>query len=191
MSAPARQGSARGDPANVGRCRWARQAANDDGGRPDGHRARSRSRAYPGCRRAAACQQRRGRDLASLTRSRAGRSRYHRGHLRGRDEVPTSTARSRKHAAIWLATNPAPIHPGDVAPWSERVQAELGQAALDELIELLAHGDLEQQYQAVAAARVLGAEVWADGKEPEMSWLVKLPGERRQPRIRPVQQLAG
>jgi hypothetical protein len=54
---------------------------------------------------------------------------------------------------------------------------------------LLAHGDLEQQYQAMAAARVLGAEVWANGREPDLTWLVTLPGEDCQRNIRPDQQL--
>jgi hypothetical protein len=64
-------------------------------------------------------------------------------------------------------------------------------AALSELVDLLADGDLEQQYQAAAAARVLGAEVWAEGEEPDMMWLVRLPSERRPREIRPAQQLLG
>jgi hypothetical protein len=100
-----------------------------------------------------------------------------------------TTTRTNKHAADWLLAHPAPIHIPDVPAWSERVRAELGPAALDELVDLLAHGDLEQQYQAVAAARVLGAEVWANGTEPDLTWLVTLPGEGRQRNIRPDQHL--
>lgn len=102
-----------------------------------------------------------------------------------------STTRTTKHVADWLAAHPAPIHKAEVPAWSERVRAELGGEALAELLELLARGDLEQQYQAVAAARALGAEVWADGQEPDLKWLVRLPGESRQRELRPVQQLAG
>jgi hypothetical protein len=102
-----------------------------------------------------------------------------------------TTTRTAKRAAEWFAAHPAPIHTSEMPAWSERVKAELGEAVLGELVELLERGDLEQQYQAVAAARALGAEVWADGEEPEMCWLVRLPREERQRRIRPAQQLAG
>src|SRR5437016_371756 len=102
-----------------------------------------------------------------------------------------TTTRTSKHVADWLAAHPAPIHTPEVPAWSDRVKAELGEAALAELVELLAHGDLEQQYQAVAAARVLGAEVWADGDEPDAVWLVKLPRDDHQRRVHPAQQLAG
>lgn len=95
-----------------------------------------------------------------------------------------------KQVADWLAAHPAPIHKAEVPAWSKRVKAELGDSALDELLELLAHGDLEQQYQAVAAARVLGTVVWAEGQEPDLTWLVTLPGEGRQREIRPTRQLA-
>lgn len=102
-----------------------------------------------------------------------------------------TTTRTTKHAADWLAAHPAPIHTSEVPAWTERVNAELGTSALLELVALLAQGDLEQQYQALAAARVLGAEVWAEGEEPEMRWLVRLPGEARRRQLRPKQQLAG
>src|SRR2546421_7424593 len=102
-----------------------------------------------------------------------------------------TTAHTTKHAAEWLAAHPAPIHTAEVPAWADRVRGELGEGALGELVELLARGDLEQQYQAVAAARVLGAEVWAEGEEPELTWLVTLPGEARPRAIRPAQQLAG
>lgn len=102
-----------------------------------------------------------------------------------------TTTRTTKHVADWLAAHPAPIHKSEVPAWSERVRSELGEEALADLVELLAHGDLEQQYQAVAAARVLGAEVWAEGEEPDAVWLVKLPHDERERAIHPVQQLAG
>jgi hypothetical protein len=102
-----------------------------------------------------------------------------------------TTTRTTKHVADWLAAHPAPIHKSEVLPWSERVRLELGRHALGEVLELLAHGDLEQQYQAVAAGRALGAEVWAEGEEPDAVWLVKLPGDERRRTIHPVQQLAG
>jgi hypothetical protein len=101
-----------------------------------------------------------------------------------------TTTRTTKHVADWLAAHPAPIHTSEVAAWSDRVSTELGETALGELVELLAHGDLEQQYQAVAAARVLGADVWAHGEEPQMTWLVRLPGEAAQRAVRPEQQLS-
>ena len=101
-----------------------------------------------------------------------------------------STTHAKK-VADWLAAHPAPIHTSAVAAWSERVRSELGETALRDLVELLAGGDVEQQYQAMAAARVLGAEVWAAGKEPDIVWLVKLPHDTRQRTIRPAQQLAG
>jgi len=102
-----------------------------------------------------------------------------------------TTTRTTKHVADWLAAHAAPIHKSEVPAWSERVQSELGEEAFGDLVELLAHGDLEQQYQAVAAARVLGAEVWAGGEEPDAVWLVKLPHDESERTIRPVQKLAG
>lgn len=95
-----------------------------------------------------------------------------------------------KHVTHWLGEHPAPIHTAEVGAWSDRVKAELGDAALGELVELLAHGDLEQQYQAVAASRALGADVWAEGDVPDMVWLVRLPGEASDRAIQPTHQLA-
>lgn len=63
----------------------------------------------------------------------------------------------------WLQRNPAPVRSSEMAAWSVRVCEELTVAALPELMRLLEHGDDEQQYQAVAASRALGAEVWATG----------------------------
>lgn len=99
-----------------------------------------------------------------------------------------STTHAKK-TADWLAAHLAPIHTSEVAAWSECVKSELGQAALEDLVELLSH-DLEQQYQAVAAARALGAQVWAEGVEPEMTWLIRIPGEARARHLRPQHQLA-
>jgi hypothetical protein len=102
-----------------------------------------------------------------------------------------TTTHATTDAADWLAKNPAPIHASKVPDWAARVQAELGESRLDEIVELLARGDLEQQYQAVAAARVLGAEVWADGEDPNLTWLVTLPMETLERRVRPAHRLAG
>ena len=100
---------------------------------------------------------------------------------------------SRTHAektADWLAAHPAPIHTSDVAASAKYVRSKLGQAALEDLVELPSHGDLEQQYQAGAAARALGAQVWAEGVEPEMTWLIRIPDEARARHLRPQHQLA-
>jgi hypothetical protein len=96
-----------------------------------------------------------------------------------------------ERVADWLTQHPAPIHLRDVAAWTELVAAELGNESFPSLLALLADGDAEQQYQAMAAARVLGAEVWADGREPDQVWRVTLPGEQHVRHIRPRQQLAG
>lgn len=96
-----------------------------------------------------------------------------------------------KRVADWLAAHPAPVHKADISAWGDQVRSELGDAVLEDLIGLLADGDLEQQYQAMAAARVLGADVWAEGEDTDMVWLVKLPHDKRQHRIRPGQRLAG
>jgi hypothetical protein len=80
----------------------------------------------------------------------------------------------------WLAANPAPIHTAEVPDWSARVQSQLGPSAVGGLMRLLVSGDDEQQYQAVAAARTLGAEVWA---EDDKTWLVRLPGEQHAHRV--------
>ena len=101
-----------------------------------------------------------------------------------------TTTHTTKRVAEWLAAHPAPIHTAEIPAWSDRVRDELGDRALGDLVELLAHGDLEQQYQAVAAARQLGAEVWAEGREPELRFRIKLPNESERV-IRPTQQLAG
>jgi hypothetical protein len=82
--------------------------------------------------------------------------------------------------AEWLAANPAPIHTTEVAAWSARVQSQLGPSALTDLMHLLVSGDDEQQYQATAAARALGAEVWT---QDDNTWLVRLPGEHDERRL--------
>lgn len=92
--------------------------------------------------------------------------------------------------AGWLAAHPAPIHKSEVSTWSDQVRSELGDAALEDLADLLALGDLEQQYQAVAAVRALGAEVWAEGYEPDLKWTVTFSGAGSTNEIRPTEQLA-
>ena len=77
----------------------------------------------------------------------------------------------------WLEEHSAPVHHDQLEAWSGRVTRELGEAALPELVRLLSDGDPELQYQAMAAARALGAEVWAETVDPEFCWSVRLPGE--------------
>lgn len=79
--------------------------------------------------------------------------------------------------ADFLAACPPPVHSSDVEAWRLRVEAELGRGALPGLIELLEIGSPAEQDAAMATARVLGAEVWAVGAEPELEWQVTLPGE--------------
>ena len=102
-----------------------------------------------------------------------------------------STTRTTKNVADWLVAHPAPIHRSGPPAWSDRVEAELGVEAFEELLVLLAEGDLEEQYQPVAAARALGAEVWAGGEEPNAVWLVDLPHDEHRRTICPGPQLAG
>ena len=102
-----------------------------------------------------------------------------------------TTTPATNHVADWLAAHPAPIHKSEVPAWSERVRSEIGEQGLGDLLDLLAHGGLEQQYRAVAAGRALGAEVWAEREEPDSDWIVKLPGDDRRRTIHPVHQLAG
>jgi len=89
----------------------------------------------------------------------------------------------------WLEEHPAPVHLGQQESWAGRVTRELGQATLPELARLLADGDPELQYQAMAAARCLGAEVWAETVDPELCWSVRLPGESSPRFIRPKNQV--
>lgn len=99
-----------------------------------------------------------------------------------------STTRATMDIGEWLIAHPAPVHRSELAAWTERVRDEVGDEGLPDLMELLAEGDLEVQYQAVAAARSLGAEVWADGEEPDVVWLVDLPGDDRQRTVHPKHQ---
>jgi len=64
----------------------------------------------------------------------------------------------------------------------------LGTGALLALVELLEIGSPGEQYGAMAAARILGAEVWATDREPNLAWTVTLPGERKVRVIRPRRQ---
>lgn len=102
-----------------------------------------------------------------------------------------SSTRTIRDVADWLVAHPAPIHRSELAAWMERVRTDLGDEGIPDLMELLAEGDLEVQYQAVAAARALGAEVWAAGEEPDVVWLVDLPSDERRRTIHPKQQLPG
>jgi hypothetical protein len=89
----------------------------------------------------------------------------------------------------WLMQHPAPAHRRDIPEWQARVRSKLGTDALEALIELLTNGNLEEQYQAMAAARSLGAEVSAEGYDPNLTWVVKLPGWDHARQITPQQQL--
>src|SRR5207253_955446 len=63
----------------------------------------------------------------------------------------------------------------DLPAWEERVRRELGTGALLALVELLEIGSPGEQYGAMAAARILGAEVWATDREPNLAWTVTFP----------------
>lgn len=91
-------------------------------------------------------------------------------------------------AANFLVVDPPPVRRGDLPAWEERVRTELGPAALPALIELLEIGSPGEQYAAMAAVRVLGAEVWATDREPNLAWKVTLPGARKARVIRPRRQ---
>ena len=90
--------------------------------------------------------------------------------------------------ANFLVADPPPVRRSDLPAWEERVRTELGAAALPALIELLEIGSPGEQYAAMATARVLGAEVWATEREPNLAWKVTLPGARRAKIIRPRRQ---
>jgi hypothetical protein len=79
--------------------------------------------------------------------------------------------------ADFLAACPPPVHTSDVEAWRRRVETELGPGAVPGLVELLEIGSPAEQDAAMATARVLGAEVWAVGVEPELEWQVTLPGD--------------
>ena len=90
--------------------------------------------------------------------------------------------------ASFLVAYPPPVRRPDLPAWEERVRRELGAGALPALIELLDIGSPGEQYAAMAAARVLGAEVWATDREPNLAWKVTLPGSRAASVIRPRRQ---
>jgi hypothetical protein len=79
--------------------------------------------------------------------------------------------------ADFFVTCPPPVRNSDVAAWRHQVEVELGPAALPGLVELLEIGSPAEQDAAMATARVLGAEVWAVGSEPDLAWSVTLPGD--------------
>ena len=90
--------------------------------------------------------------------------------------------------ANFLVAYPPPVRRPEVAFWEDRVRTELGAGALSGLVELLEIGAPGEQYAAMAAARVLGAEVWATDPEPNLAWTVTLPGSRTARVIRPRRQ---
>ena len=90
--------------------------------------------------------------------------------------VPQPEPLHVEDVADFLAACPPPVHTTEVEDWRRRVGAELGPGALPALVELLEIGSPAEQDAAMAAARVLGAEVWAVGSEPDLEWRVILPG---------------
>jgi hypothetical protein len=90
--------------------------------------------------------------------------------------------------ANFLVACPPPVRRSQLAEWEQQVRTELGVGALPGLIELLEIGSPGEQYAAMAAARVLGAEVWATDREPNLAWKVTLPGSRTAKVIRPRRQ---
>lgn len=79
--------------------------------------------------------------------------------------------------ADFLVACPPPVHTTEVEAWRRSVEAGLGRGAFPGLVELLEIGSPAEQDAAMAAARALGAEVWAVGSEPDLEWRVTLPGE--------------
>jgi hypothetical protein len=78
--------------------------------------------------------------------------------------------------ANFLVAYPPPVRRAEVPVWQAKVCSELGPQALPPLVELLEIGAPGEQYAAMAAARPLGAEVWATDREPNLSWEITLPG---------------
>ena len=91
--------------------------------------------------------------------------------------APQAEAMHVEDVADFLAVCPPPVHTADVEAWRRQVETELGPAALAGLLELLEIGSPGEQDAAMAVARVLGAEVWAVGSEPDLAWQVTLPGQ--------------
>ena len=82
-------------------------------------------------------------------------------------EIDVSPMRTK--ASNFLVADPPPVRRSDLPAWEERVRTEMGAAALPADIELLEIGSPAEQYAAMAAARVLGAEVWATDPEPNLA----------------------
>jgi hypothetical protein len=78
--------------------------------------------------------------------------------------------------ANFLLAHPPPVHRSAMTAWHERVCSDLGVQGLPALVELLEIASPGEQYAAMAAARALGAEVWATDREPHLSWEIRLPG---------------
>jgi hypothetical protein len=104
------------------------------------------------------------------------------------EHVETPPTPHVEAAANFLVADPPPVRRSDLPAWEERVRTELGTGALPALVELLEIGSPGEQYAAMAAARVLGAEVWATDREPNLAWKVTLPGARKAKIIRPRRQ---
>lgn len=82
----------------------------------------------------------------------------------------------------WLMENFVPSGKTALAGWKQLVRRQLAPSTLPGLIRLVVGGNDEERYQAAAAARTLGAEIWA-ADDDLAAWDVKLPGQRRSRRI--------
>jgi hypothetical protein len=70
----------------------------------------------------------------------------------------------------------------EIENWKQLVRRKLAKTTLPGLLDLILAGNDEEQYQAVAAARTLGAQIWA-AEDDLSAWTVKLPGARRSRRL--------
>lgn len=82
----------------------------------------------------------------------------------------------------WLMENFVPSGKTEIECWKQLVRRELAESTLPGLLELILAGNDEEQYQAVAAARTLGAEICA-AEDDLSAWAVKLPGQNRTRRL--------
>jgi hypothetical protein len=78
----------------------------------------------------------------------------------------------------WLMDNFVPSGKAEIESWKQLVRRTLATSTLPGLVDLVLAGNDEEQYQAVAAAWTLGAQIWA-AEDDLAVWTVKLPGKRR------------
>jgi hypothetical protein len=106
----------------------------------------------------------------------------------GNEQTSTPITPQVEAVANFLVAYPPPVRRAEMANWQARVRSDLGPMALPPLIELLEIGSPGEQYAAMAAARALGAEVWATDREPNLSWEVTLPGAADRVVVHPRRQ---